>query len=476
MNDAVLSPPPPGAPGGPRVLLEVFGCQMNKLDAELMVRALRKAGYDFTDRDEEADAVLLVTCSIRDQAEHRVRSHLGTLSVQKRERPHLAVGVLGCMAQREGRDLLDRWPALDFVAGTRDFPQVASILDRVRADAVRVLAVDGDPLVPEDRDLAVRPDRARAFVNVMRGCDKPCTYCVVPRTRGPELGRPMVDIVAEVSALVDDGVVEVTLLGQTVNAWGRREGRSLGELLYRLQELPGLQRLRFITSHPEEMDEVLIRAMADCDKCGLFLHLPPQSGSSSVLRRMARGYTAERYREIAAQLRAAIPGVQIGADLIAGFCGETDADHALSLQLLRDVRFSQAFCFRYSPRPGTPAFGRLRDDVPEAVKRRRLLELQALQNEIQLKRHRGMVGEVHRVLVEGGSQRRPELLFGRNLAFDRIVFDGGARAADLAGRFADVRITSATALTLTGSIVAAEPAPSSSPSDRAQVAHVAALA
>ncbi len=458
MSDATWSPPPVGTPGGPRVLLEVFGCQMNKLDAELMAGALRRAGYDFTDRDEQADAVLLVTCSVRDQAEHRVRSHLGALAVAKRERPGLTVGVLGCMAQREGAALLARWPGLDFVAGTRDFPQVARVLDRVRADGERILAVDGAPEVSEARDLCVRPDRARAFVTVMRGCDKPCTYCVVPATRGAEVCRTLDDILAEARALVDDGVVEITLLGQTVNAWGRREGRSLGELLHALQALPGLQRLRFITSHPEEMDDALIQAMAACDKCGLFLHLPPQSGSTRVLRRMARGYTAERYRELAARLRAAIPGVQLGADIICGFPGETDADHAATRALLQDLRFSQAFIFRYSPRPGTPAWGRLPDDVPEAVKHARLLELQALQRDLQLERHRGLLGEVQRVLVEGASRRDARVLFGRNLAFDRLVFAGDP---SLAGRFAEVEVTHATALTLNGRLAggcAAKPA------------------
>jgi tRNA-2-methylthio-N6-dimethylallyladenosine synthase len=456
MSDATWSPPPHGTPGGPRVLLEVFGCQMNKLDAELMAGALRRAGYDFTDRDEEADAVLLVTCSVRDQAEHRVRSHLGALAVARRERPGLAVGLLGCMAQREGQELLARWPALDFVAGTRDFPQVARLLDRVRAGDERLLAIDGAPEVSEERDAAVRPDRARAFVSVMRGCDKPCTYCVVPATRGAEISRPLADVLAEVRALVDDGVVEVTLLGQTVNAWGRREGRSLGELLFALQALPGLQRVRFITSHPEEMDDALIDAMAACDKCGLFLHLPPQSGSTRMLRRMARGYTAERYREIVAQLRARIPGVQIGADLIAGFCGETDADHAATLVLMRDVRFSQAFAFRYSPRPGTPAFGRLPDDVPEPVKHARLLEMQALQRDLQLERHAALVGQTQRVLVEGASRRDARVLFGRNLAFDRLVFPGDPA---LAGTFVDVTITRATALTLSGRLAGSDAEP-----------------
>ncbi|MHC5209797.1 MAG: tRNA (N6-isopentenyl adenosine(37)-C2)-methylthiotransferase MiaB [Planctomycetota bacterium] len=449
MNEAVLSPPP-GTPGGPKVLLEVFGCQMNKLDAELMVGALRRAGYDFTDRDEEADAVLLVTCSIRDQAENRVHSYLGSLAVAKRRRPELAVGVLGCMAQREGAALLSRWPSLDFVAGTRDFPGVAGLLDRVRADKERILAVDGADEVSEARDLAVRPSRARAWVTVMRGCDKPCTYCVVPRTRGPERSRPMADVLAEVRALVDDGVVEVTLLGQTVNAWGRREGRSLGELLFALQDLSGLERVRFITSHPEEMDDALIDAMAACDKSGLFLHLPPQSGSSRVLRRMARGYTAERYLAIVERLRATIPGVQIGADLITGFPGETDEDHRKTVRLVQDVAFSQTFVFRYSPRPGTPAYGRLEDDVPEAIKHERLLELQALQTGIQERRHAGMLGESHRVLVEGRSRRNPERLFGRNLAFDRLVFEGGAELVD---RFVDVRIHGSSALTLRGDLV-----------------------
>lgn len=423
---------------------------MNKLDAELVVGALRRAGWDFTDRDEDAAAVLMVTCSIRDQAENRVRSHLGELSLLKQQRPDLVLGVLGCMAQREGAALLSRWPGLDFVAGTRDFPSVATLLDRVRTDGERVLAIDGDPCVSEERDLAARPHRSRAFVNVMRGCDKPCTYCVVPNTRGPEICRPMEEVVAEVSALADDGVLEVTLLGQTVNAWGRHEGRSLGELLHRLEELAGLQRVRFITSHPEEMDEVLIEAMGACRKSGMFLHLPPQSGSSRMLRRMARGYTAERYREIVEQLRAAIPGVQIGADLIAGFCGETEEDHRATLELMQDVRFSQAFTFRYSPRPGTPAWGRLADDVPDQVKRRRLAELNALQSSLQQARHEGMVGEVHEVLVEGASRRDQSVLFGRNLAFDRIVLQGGA---ELIGRLVDVRITHGTPLTLHGQCV-----------------------
>lgn len=452
MNDAVLSPPPTGTPGGPKVLLEVFGCQMNKLDAELMVGALRRAGWDFTDRDEEAAAVLMVTCSIRDQAENRVHSHLGELSLMKQQRPEMVLGVLGCMAQREGNALLSRWPGLDFVAGTRDFPGVAGIMDRVRTDGERVLAIDGDPCVSEERDLAARPHGSRAFVNVMRGCDKPCTYCVVPNTRGKEVCRPMDEVVAEVTSLVDDGVLEVTLLGQTVNAYGRHEGRSLGELLHRLEELPGLRRVRFITSHPEEMDEVLIDAMAACRKSGMFLHLPPQSGSSRVLRRMARGYTVERYREIIDQLRARIPGVQIGADLIAGFCGETEEEHEATLQLMRDVRFSQAFMFRYSPRPGTPAFGRLPDDVPDDVKRRRLAEMNALQSEIQRERHEGMVGEVHEVLVEGTSQRDESLLFGRNLAFDRLVFEGAKQDV---GQLVQVRVTKGTALTLHGEKLAA---------------------
>ena len=450
MNDAVLSPPPRGVPGGPKVLIEVFGCQMNKLDAELVVGALKRSGYDFTDRDEEASAVLMVTCSIRDQAEQRVHSHLGALAVMKRQRPELAVGVLGCMASREGQALLSRWPSLDFVAGTRDFPLVADLLDEVRADHTRIVAVDGDPRVSEERDVAVRPHRARAYLTVMRGCDKRCTYCVVPATRGHEVCRPMVEIVDEARALADDGVQEITLLGQTVNAWGRDQGRSLGDLLQALEELDGLERVRFTTSHPEEMDDELVAAMAACRKAGLFLHLPPQSGSDAVLRRMARGYTADRYREIVRSLRAAVPDIQIGADLIVGFPGESEADFEATLQLVDDVRFSQSFNFRYSPRPGTPAHGRLPDDVPDAVKRERLSRLMARQSAIQLERHATLVGSVHEVLVEGASQRDARMLFGRNLAFDRIVFRGGPEHVD---RIVSVEVTSATALTLTGRLV-----------------------
>ncbi|MCB9899447.1 MAG: tRNA (N6-isopentenyl adenosine(37)-C2)-methylthiotransferase MiaB [Planctomycetes bacterium] len=451
MNDAVLSPPPPGTQGGPKVLLEVFGCQMNKLDGELVAGALRKAGYDFTDRDEEADAVLMVTCSIRDQAEHRVHSHLGELAVLKRSRPELAVGVLGCMASREGSALLQRWPALDFVAGTRDFPKVASLLDEVRADRVRLVAVDGDPRVSEERDLAVRPHRARAFLTVMRGCDKRCTYCVVPRTRGFEVSRPMHEILDEAKRLVDDGVTEITLLGQTVNAWGRAFGSSLGDLFHEFERLDGLRRVRFTTSHPEEMDERLVAAMAACRKAGLFLHLPPQSGSDAVLRRMARGYTAARYREIVQQLREAIPFVQLGADIIVGFPGESEDDFELTYQLMEDVRFSQAFVFRYSPRPGTPAFGALVDDVPDDVKRARLATLLDLQARLASERHASMHGEVHEVLVEGTSRRDSRRMFGRNLAFDRIVFPGDPSLVD---EYVHVRLGESTALTLAGELVA----------------------
>jgi len=456
MNDAVLSPPPAGTPGGPKVLIEVFGCQMNKLDAELTVGALRRAGYDFTDRDEEAAAILMVTCSIRDQAENRVHSHLGELALRKQLEPDLAVGVLGCMASREGQALLGRWPALDFVLGTRDFPQVARVLDEVRADRTRVVAVDGDDKVSEERDITVRPHKSRAFVTVMRGCDKRCTYCVVPKTRGHEVSRPMAEILAEAQTLVADGVREITLLGQTVNAWGRGEGRSLGELLAALQDLEGLDRIRFITSHPEEMDDELIQAMASCTKAGLFLHLPPQSGSDAVLRRMARGYTADRYRQIIEQLRAAIPGVAIGADIIVGFCGETDADFEATYRLMEDVRFSQAFLFRYSPRPDTPAFSHLVDDVPDQVKRERLARLMDLQQRQSLERLQGMVGSVHEVLVEGRSLRDPEILFGRNLAFDRVVFKGDESLTD---RYARVRISEATALTLRGELLSAADSP-----------------
>jgi tRNA-2-methylthio-N6-dimethylallyladenosine synthase len=447
MNDAVLSPPPRGCPGGPKVLLEVFGCQMNKLDAELVVGALKRSGYDFTDRDEEADAVLMVTCSIRDQAENRVHSHLGELALAKRERPELTVGVLGCMASREGQALLQRWPGLDFVLGTRDFPTVARVLDEVRADRTRVVAVDGSPQVSELRDISVRPQHSRAYVTVMRGCDKRCTYCVVPNTRGLEVSRPLADVVAEVESLVEDGVREVTLLGQTVNAWGRAEGRSLGELLEHLEALNGLARVRFITSHPEHMDDRLIDAMARCRKSGLFLHLPPQSGSDGVLRRMARGYTAARYREIVASLRRRIPGVQLGADIIVGFPGETDADFEATYELMQDVRFSQAFLFRYSPRPDTPAYLHLADDVPDDVKRARLARLQALQSGLSEARHAGLLGTRHEVLVEGRSRRDPRTLFGRNLAFDRIVFVGDPELKD---QLVEVEITSTTSLTLTG--------------------------
>ncbi|MED5330159.1 MAG: tRNA (N6-isopentenyl adenosine(37)-C2)-methylthiotransferase MiaB [Planctomycetota bacterium] len=448
VNDAVLSPPPRGTPGGPKVLLEVFGCQMNKLDAELMATAVRKAGYDFTDCDEEASAVLLVTCAIRDQAEHRVHSHLGELALLKQQNSDLVIGILGCQAQREGQDLLDRWPSVDFVLGTRDFHRVGHVLDRVRSDRVRVLALESVASEVEyPRDVTLRPHQTRAFVNVMRGCDKRCTYCVVPATRGPEVSRSMEEILSEVGKLAGEGVKEITLLGQTVNAWGRHVGRSLGDLLVRLEDVEGLHRVRFITSHPEEMDDELVDGIASCGKSGLFLHLPPQSGSDAVLRRMARGYTVSRYGEIVEQLRERIPGIEIGADIIVGFCGETDDDFAATYRMVESLKFSQAFIFRYSPRPGTPAYQHLDDDIPDAVKRERLARVLALQKRLMLDRHESMKGKTTEVLVEGASRRDADRLFGRNLAFDRVVFQG---ATAKEGAFVEVEITGGTELTLYG--------------------------
>ncbi len=448
---------------GRKYFLHSYGCQMNKLDSELVEARLRDAGYTAADRETEADVVLLNTCSVREHAEDKVWSRLGRLRLQKQQRPDLVVGVLGCMAQEHRRKLQARMPHVDLVVGPSAFGDIEAKVAQARAarrpDTRRgagVLAVDdgvsGDRI---RRDPRVRPHRSQAYVSVMRGCNMPCSYCIVPATRGAEISRPIEVIAEETERLIDDGVTEITLLGQTVNAYGRDLGRdvTLTRLLHRLHEIDGLRRLAFITSHPNFLSAELIDALATLPKVARFLHLPAQSGSNDVLRAMRRGYTVERYLRRVDALLERVPDMELHSDFIVGYPGETEADVAATVALMERVRFAQSYVFKYSPRPGTLAAD-LADDVEQAEKERRNQLLLQVQERHGMQRNRALVGTVQEVLVEGPSPRVAGRMAGRT-AQHRIVHFAGDDAG-LVGSYVPVRIDEALPHSLVGECLALE--------------------
>jgi len=433
-----------------RLFLKSFGCQMNVYDSELLASAFKHAGYKRAGHPDEADVVLVNTCAVREHAEEKVFSHLGELARLKRRNPSLILGVTGCMAERMGREIARRAPHVDLVAGARSFGDVLKLAEAARLGCGPVVSV-GIDRPPPARDITVRSDPYRAFVAVSRGCDHHCTFCIVPRTRGREKGRPLAEIAAEVEALVADGVVEVTLLGQNIDSYGkdRPAGEDLHHLLHTCHAVLGLKRLRFVTSHPADLDPVLFDDMAHLPKlCGA-LHIPPQSGSDRMLQRMARGYTRERYLEIVHEFRRRFPEGEVAADFIVGFPGEREEDFEQSLSLVAEVGFQQTFVFRYSPRPGTPSAEHFPDDVPLPVKAARNLRLLKAQEEFSRVRHAAMVGRTFEVLVEGPSRKDPSQLTGRTRGNHLVHFSGGA---DLAGELIDVTITGFSPVSLRGAL------------------------
>lgn len=438
-----------------RVWVRALGCQMNKLDGQLLLSQLAPLGYEPTGCQDEADLLIFHTCSVRRHAEDRAYSLIGATRRLVRRRPEVVVAVVGCMAQREGEGLRRRAPHVRLVVGTRMLGQFTRLLAEVERTGGAVVAVDEGTLVWPSRLAGFRRSPFQAFVAIMRGCDNFCSYCVVPYVRGRAVSRAPQEIVGEVEALVADGVVEVTLLGQNVDAYGRdrpREGWSLAGLLRRLQPVPGLRRLRFVTSHPRDMTEELLRTVAELPPVCPCLHLPAQSGSDAVLGRMRRGYTRADYVRLAERARELIPELTLASDFIVGFPGETEEDFQQTVALVQEVRFRNSFIFKYSARPGTKA-AQLPDDVPLSVKQRRNQELLAVQAEVSQAVNRGCVGRTLSVLVEGPSKRDPSRLTGRSPGDHIVCFRG---PGDLVGREVGVRITDATALTLFGE-VAEEP-------------------
>lgn len=414
----------PATPPQRSVFVETWGCQMNELDSRRFVGLMAREGYREVSSGEEADLVILNTCSVRDKAEQKVYDYLGRMAAQKRLRPGFLLGVCGCVAQQEGEEILRRAPAVDFVLGTGRIELLPAVVRRVREEGDRPVEVGFDTEeVAYTPGAIARTVAHRASITIVEGCNKNCTFCVVPMTRGRERNRRLPDVVDECRRLVDSGVVEIELLGQTVNAYCDPEtGQGLPALLRAVSSISGLRRLRFVTSHPKSFSDDLIAAMAESPVVCPALHLPFQSGSDRILRRMKRQYTRSAYLDLAGRLRAAIPGIALSTDIIVGFPGETDDDFAATVTLLDEVRFAAIFAFTYSPRPLTAA-ARWEQDVPVRVAQERLARLNDHQQALQLEANERMVGQVLEVLVEG-NDRTGRKVSGRSAANQLVHVDG----------------------------------------------------
>ncbi|MFO7709844.1 MAG: tRNA (N6-isopentenyl adenosine(37)-C2)-methylthiotransferase MiaB [Desulfobacterales bacterium] len=437
--------------------IHTIGCQMNVADSEQMAAALAPMGYGPSPALESADLVIVNTCSVRAKAEQKAFSILGRLADIKRRRPEVIVGVAGCVAQQEGEGILARAPYVDIVVGTRALHRLPAHVRRVEAERCRIVDVAMSPAAPDPPTHRAAGPVCR-FVTIMRGCDNFCAYCVVPYVRGREASRPPEEILRDIGDAVEAGAREVTLLGQNVNSYGQKEGYgTFAELLARVNEIPGLLRMRFTTSHPKDLTTELMGCFAGLERLCPHIHLPVQSGSDRVLARMHRGYTREHYLDKVSKLRDTCPGIAVTSDMIVGFPGESEADFEQTLELIRKVRFDGLFAFMYSDRPNAPA-RQFADKVPDALSRDRLHALLALQDDITFARNTALVGSKQRVLVEGGG-RRPAAAgpfeveraqwTGRTGGNKIVHFHAGAGRVD-AGSLVTVRIEKAMAHSLRG--------------------------
>jgi tRNA-2-methylthio-N6-dimethylallyladenosine synthase len=434
----------------PKLYLRTFGCQMNEYDSEKIADVLRASqGAERTNLPEEADVIVFNTCSVREKAQEKVFADLGRVRHLKRANPALMIAVGGCVASQEGANIVKRAPFVDVVFGPQTLHRLPELLERRRASGEPQVDISFPLIEKFDSLPPPRSDGARAYVSIMEGCSKYCSFCVVPYTRGEEVSRPFGDVIAEVVALARRGVKEVTLLGQNVNAWrGAIAGTAadFAELLAFVCDIEGIERVRYTTSHPREFTERLIAAHAALAKLAPHVHLPVQSGSDRILAAMKRGYTALEYRSTIRRLRRARPDVSVTSDFIVGFPGETEADFQATLKLARELELDESYCFIYSPRPGTPA-AELADGVPHAEK---LARLQRLQTQIQAQADAfadRLVGTIQRVLVEGTSKKRAHELAARTGSNRVVNFSGDAQ---LIGRFVDVHITERAAHSLRG--------------------------
>lgn len=433
-----------------KVYIRTFGCQMNEYDSERMADVLGSAeGMEPTDNPDEADVILFNTCSVREKAQEKVFHDLGRVKHLKQKKPGLIIGVGGCVASQEGEAIVARAPYVDIVFGPQTLHRIPGLIARRRETGSAQVDISFPEIEKFDALPPARKEGASAFVSVMEGCSKYCTFCVVPYTRGEEVSRPLDDVLTEVAGLAQQGVKEVTLLGQNVNAYRGAMGDETADfalLLELVADIPGVERLRFTTSHPREFTSRLVDAYTRIPKLVSHLHLPVQSGSDRILAAMKRGYTALEYKSIVRRLRAARPDLCLASDFIVGFPGETEADFERTLKLVEDVGFDASFSFVYSPRPGTPA-AEMADETPQSLKLERLQRLQALIESQAQRISESMVGSIQRVLVEGPSRKDAGELSGRT-DNNRVVNFAGP--PPLIGQFVDVTIAAALPHSLRG--------------------------
>jgi tRNA-2-methylthio-N6-dimethylallyladenosine synthase len=438
-----------------KVYIRSFGCQMNEYDSDKMSDVMAAAeGYTPTDNPEEADLILFNTCSVREKAQEKVFSDLGRVKHLKKK--GVLIGVGGCVASQEGAAIIERAPYVDVVFGPQTLHRLPQLLERRKVLGRPQVDISFPEIEKFDHLPPARVEGASAFVSIMEGCSKYCSYCVVPYTRGEEFSRPFEEVLTEVAGLADQGVKEITLLGQNVNAYRGAMGESgeiadFATLLDYVAEMPGVERIRYTTSHPNEFTPSLIEAYARIPKLVNHLHLPVQHGSDRILMAMKRGYTALEYKSTLRKLRAVRPDISLSSDFIVGFPGETEEDHAKTLRLIEDVGFDASFSFVFSPRPGTPA-ANLADDTPQEVKLARLQQLQALLETNVQRIGASRVGTLQRILVEGPSRKDPNELMGRTECNRIVNFPGGPNASRLVGQMIDVAVTAALPHSLRGEL------------------------
>ena len=436
-----------------KVFIRTFGCQMNEYDSDKMADVLHAAqGYEPTDDPEQADLILFNTCSVREKAQEKVFSDLGRVKHLKKK--GVLIGVGGCVASQEGAAIIERAPYVDLVFGPQTLHRLPQMIAARTLERRPQIDISFPEIEKFDHLPPARVDGASAFVSIMEGCSKYCSYCVVPYTRGEEVSRPLDDVLTEVAGLAEQGVKEVTLLGQNVNAWRGAMGSTaeiadFALLLECISEVPGIERIRYTTSHPKEFTPRLIEAYARVPQLVNHLHLPVQHGSDRILMAMKRGYTALEYKSTVRRLRAVRPGISLSSDFIVGFPGETEDDFGRTMDLIEDIGFDSSFSFVFSKRPGTPAAA-LHDDTPQALKLQRLQRLQATIEAHVRRISASRVGTVQRILVEGPSRKNDRELMGRTECNRIVNFDGGPQAAQLVGQMLDVSITAALPHSLRG--------------------------
>ncbi|MDR3479209.1 MAG: tRNA (N6-isopentenyl adenosine(37)-C2)-methylthiotransferase MiaB [Burkholderiaceae bacterium] len=443
-----------------KVFIKTFGCQMNEYDSDKMADVLNASdGMVQTDTLEDADVVLLNTCSVREKAQEKVFSDLGRLRELKLIKPDLMIGVGGCVASQEGAAIIKRAPYVDLVFGPQTLHRLPDMLHLRKSSGHAQVDISFPEIEKFDHLPPAKVDGATAFVSIMEGCSKYCSYCVVPYTRGEEVSRRFEDVLTEIAGLAAQGIKEITLLGQNVNAYrGAMSDGGIADfalLIEFVAEIDGIERIRFVTSHPKEFTQRLIDTYAKVPKLVDHLYLPAQHGSDRILAAMKRGYTALEYKSVLRRLREVRPNIAISSDFIVGFPGETDADFEALMKLIDDIGFDNSFSFVFSPRPGTPA-ANLADDTPYEVKLKRLQRLQAVINDNTKRYSDAMVGTVQRILVEGPSKRDPQEMQGRSENNRVVNFDGGPNAERLIGQMLDIRITQSFAFSLRGDVVVSQ--------------------